>query len=71
MRMRAIPVAQWIKGGGVASSYGIGLGLGLDPTLPWLWRKLAGAAPIQPLAWEAPYATGAALKRQKRQKKKS
>ena len=32
-----------------------------------LWCRLAAAAPIQPLAWEPPYATGAALK--KRQKK--
>ena len=28
----------------------------------WLWRRLAAAALIQPLAWELPYATGAALK---------
>ena len=25
----------------------------------WLWHRLAAAAPIQPLAWELPYATGA------------
>ena len=35
-----------------------------DPSLLWLWHRLAPAAPIQPLAWEPPYATGAALKRQ-------
>ena len=28
-----------------------------------LWRMLAATAPIGPLAWERPYATGAALKR--------
>ena len=28
---------------------------------PWLW--LAATAQIQPLAWEPPYAVGAALKR--------
>ena len=27
-----------------------------------LWRRLAAAAPIPPLAWELPYAAGAALK---------
>ena len=42
---------------------------GLDPALLWLWRRLANAVPIRHLAWEPPYATGAALKRQKRQKK--
>ena len=40
--------------------------------LLWLWRRLAAVAPIGSLAWELPYAAGAALKRQKtkRQKKK-
>ena len=28
----------------------------------WLWRGLAPAAPIRPLAWELPSAAGAALK---------
>ena len=53
----------------------------------WLWRRPVATAPIQPLAWEPPYAEGAAqeiaktttttttttTKRQKtkRQKKKS
>ena len=32
-----------------------------DPKLLWLWCRLAAVAPIQPLAWEPPYA--AALKR--------
>ena len=36
----------------------------------WLWRRLAATAQIRPLAWESPYAAGAALERQKRQKKK-
>jgi len=31
----------------------------------WLWLWLAAVAPIQPLAWEPPYAIGVALKRQK------
>ena len=34
-----------------------------------LWHRLATTAPIGPLAWEPPYATGVALK-DKRQKKK-
>jgi len=31
---------------------------------------VSAATPIGPLAWELPYATGAALKRQKKKKKK-
>ena len=40
-------------------SCGIGQRHGLDLAL--LWHKLAAVAPIQPLAWERPYATGVAL----------
>ena len=36
-----------------------------DTTLLRLWRRLAGAALIQPLAWELPYAKDAALKSKK------
>mgnify|MGYP007113924879 CR=1 FL=1 len=32
--------------------------------LPWLWCRLGATALIGPLAWELPYAMGAALKRQ-------
>ena len=42
-------LAQWVK----------------DPLLLWLWWRPAAAAPIQPLAWELPYTTGAALKSKK------
>ena len=31
----------------------------------WPWYKPAASAPIQPLAWELPYAADTALKRQK------
>ena len=34
--------------------------------LLWLWCRLAAVAPIPPLAWEPPYATGMALKRLKK-----
>ena len=46
--------AQWVK----------------DPVLPWLWRRPAATAPNRSQAWEPPYATGAAPKRQKKKKKK-
>ena len=35
--------------------------------LLWLWSRRAAAAPIQPLAWEPPYAAGAAQEMAKRQ----
>ncbi len=44
-------LAQWVK----------------DPALLWLWCRPAAAAPIRPLAWEPPYAAGAALEKAKRQ----
>ena len=42
-------LAQWVK----------------DLAWLWLWRRPAAGAPIRPLAWKPPYATHAALKRQK------
>ena len=51
-------------------SCGAGHRCGSDPTLLWPWCKPAAAAPIQPLAWELPYAMGLALKRQNKQTKK-
>ena len=38
--------------------------------LAWLWRRLATAATIRPLAQEPPYAAGTALKGQEKKKKK-
>ena len=38
---------------------------GWDVVLLWLWYRLAAGALIQPLAWEPPYAAGAALKTNK------
>ena len=48
-------------------SCGVGLRCCLDLAL--LWLRLAPAAPIQPLAWDPPYATSAALKKKKKKKK--
>ena len=52
-------------------SWGLGRRVGSDLALLWLWRRPAAVAPIRPLAWEPPYAAGAALKRPKTKKKKS
>ena len=35
-----------------------------DLMLLWLWHRPVATAPIQPLAWEPPYAESAALIRQ-------
>ena len=43
---------------------------GSDLAPLWLWCRLAATEPIRPLAWEAPYAVGVALKGQKKKKKK-
>ena len=45
-------------------SWGVGHRSDSDPILLWLWCR-----PIQPLPWELPCATGAALKKQKDEKK--
>ena len=53
--MDSIPgFTQWVK----------------DLALLWLWCRPAAAAPIQPLAWEPPYAAGVALKRKQTNKQK-
>ena len=57
-------------------SCGVGCRRGSDPTLMWLplwlwlWHRPAAVALIGPLAWEPPYATGAALKKQKEEREK-
>ena len=51
-------------------SSSVGHRRGSDPALLWLSGRPAATAPIRPLAWETPYAAGAALKKAKRQKKK-
>ena len=61
-------LAQWVKD--LALSCGVGCRYGWDPALLWFWRRLAATAPIQPLSWEPPYATGAAQEIAKRQKQK-
>jgi len=63
-------LAQWVNDPAVAMSCGVGRRRGSDPALLWLWCRLAATAPIRPLAWEPPYASGAAQEMAKRQKKK-
>ena len=49
-------------------SRGVGCIHGLDPALLWLWHRLVAIVPIGPLAWEPPYAMGAAQKDKKKKK---
>ena len=58
-------LTQWVKGSGIALSCGIGCRCSSDLALLCLWCRPVATALIRPLAWEPPYATGAALKRQK------
>ena len=51
-------------------SCGVGQRCGSDHMLLWLWHRLVAIALIQPLAWELAYALGAALKRNKKGKRK-
>ena len=51
-------------------SCGVGRRRGSDPALLWFWRRPVAAAPIRPLAWEPPYAIGAAQRNSKKTKKK-
>jgi len=44
-------------------SCGVGRRHGSDLVLLWLWHRPAAVVPIRPLAWEPPYAAGAALKK--------
>ena len=37
-----------------------------DLALLWLWYRPEATAPIWPVAWELPYAVGAALKKKKK-----
>ena len=57
-------------GPGIAVSCREVLRLSSDLALLWLRRRPAAAVPIGRLAWELPYAVGAALKRLKKKKSK-
>ena len=50
------------RGSGIAVSCGVGCRCAFDLALLWLWCRTAAVALIRPLAWELPYAAGAALK---------
>ena len=49
-------------------SCGVSRRHGSDPALLWLWYRPAAVALTGPLAWESPYAVGAALKSKRKKK---
>ena len=51
-------------------SCGVGCRHSLDSTSLWLWCRPAAATSISTQAWELPYATGVALKKKSKKKKK-
>ena len=53
-------------GSGIAVGYGIGHRHSWDVALLWLWHRTTAAAPLGCLAWEPPYAGGAAVKNKNR-----
>ena len=61
---------QYLASLSVAMSCGVGRRHSSDLALLWLWCRPAATAPIRPLAWEPPYATGAALEEDKEKKEK-
>ena len=52
-------------------SCGVGCRHGSDPVLLWLWHRPVATALTRPLAWEPPYAPGAAQEMAERQKNKN
>ena len=62
-------LAQWVKDMALPWAV-VGHRCGSDLALLWLWCRPAATALIRPLAWDPPYATGAALEKTKRPEKK-
>ena len=56
------------QGSSIAVTCGVGHRCVSDPVLLWLWYRSAAIALIRSLAWEPAHATGAALKRKKKEK---
>ena len=57
------------QGSRIVVSCGVGHRRGSDLVLLWLWCQMTATAPIGPLAWEPPYATGVAPEKAKNKTK--
>ena len=70
LQVRFLTLLSGLRIRRVGVSCGVGRRLDSDPALLRLWHRLAATAPMRPLAWEPPYAGGAALEKAERKKKK-
>src|SRR5512136_595540 len=59
LRVRSLPLLSGLTIRRCLSC-GVGCRRGSDPALLWLWHRPVATALIRPLAWELPYAAGAA-----------
>ena len=59
-------LTQWVKDLALLVSCGVGHRQGSNSGLLRLWLRPEATAPIWPLAWEPPYAEGAALEKTKK-----
>ena len=68
-----IPIlTQWVKGQVLLQAVGgIGHRCSSDPALLWLWHRPAATVLVPPLALVLPYAAGAAIKKKKKERKKT
>ena len=72
MRLRVGSLASLSGlGSGVAVTCGVDHRQDSDPALLWLWCRPVAVALTRPLAWEPPYAVCAAVKRERRNQRKS
>ena len=67
-RIRLGTMRLWVQSLALLMSCGVGRRHASDLELLWLWCRWALVALIRPLAWEHPYAAGAALKSKKEKK---
>ena len=65
MRIQVRSLAS-LSGSGIQQCRGCAVGHRCGSDLVLLWHRLATVAPIQPLAWEFPYATRVALKEERK-----
>ena len=63
-------LVQWVKDPALPVSCRVGCRCGSDSELLWLWCRPVATALIRPLAWDSPYAAGAALKDKRTKNKK-
>ena len=62
-------LAQWVRDPALLYAVVVARRCILGPALLWLWCRPAPAAPFR-LAWELPYAEGAAIKGKKKVKRR-